>query len=253
MTEINYPLVIHSKLFRKYPELFFAFSTRDWMDFDNNVKEDDDKSDLLLQSGIKKRFKRFFEFLNISPDNIVTQKQIHSTNINYCEFPCHFDNSDGLHTNNKNIFLIIKAADCIPIFLYDPERKVIAGVHSGWKGTHHKILTKMISEINNIYGVHPENLIAYIGPGISGENYEVSKEVADKFPDECKEIKNGKYYLDLKKDNYLQLIKSGVRKENIEVSPLCTYKKNDLLFSYRKEKQKAGRMIGIIGITDSND
>ena len=250
MTEINYPPVIHSKLFSKYPELFFAFSTRNWMDFKNKIKEDDDKSDLMLQTGIKKRFKRFFEFLNISPDKIVTQKQIHSTNINYCESSRHFDNSDGLYTNKKNIFLIIKAADCIPIFLYDPERKVIAGVHSGWKGTHSKILTKMISEIKNIYEVQPENLIAYIGPGISCDNYEVSKEVADNFPDESKEFRKGKYYLDLKEDNFNQLINCGFRKENIEVSPFCTYEKNDLLFSYRKEKQNAGRMIGIIGMLE---
>jgi polyphenol oxidase len=252
MNDKNYPPIIKSELLSKYPELFFAFSTRSWMDFRNNANKDDDISDLLLQKGIKKRFRSFLEYLNIPADKIVTQKQVHSTNINYTEFSCHFDNSDGLHSNKKNIFLTIKAADCIPIFLFEPEKKVIAGVHSGWKGTHHKILSKMISELRNIYVVKPDKLIAYIGPGISKENYEVSKDVAGNFDNDVKEFRNEKYYLDLKKDNYNQLINSGVRKENIEVSPLCTYERNDLFFSYRKEKHKAGRMIGIIGITDKN-
>ena len=188
----NFPPIITSILFGKFPELVFAFSTKEWMDFGNNTGVDDDKSDLLHQKGIKKRFNSFFEHLNISPDKIITQTQIHSININYGETSFHFKNSDGLHTNKKNIFLTIKAADCIPVFLYDPVKKVIAGVHSGWKGTHNRILTKMITTLKDNYGVYPEDLIAFIGPGISGEHYEVSKEIADLFPEESKKVLNNR-------------------------------------------------------------
>lgn len=246
----NFPPIITSILFGKFPELVFAFSTKEWMDFGNNTGVDDDKSDLLHQKGIKKRFNSFFEHLNISPDKIITQTQIHSININYGETSFHFKNSDGLHTNKKNIFLTIKAADCIPVFLYDPVKKVIAGVHSGWKGTHNRILTKMITTLKDNYGVYPEDLIAFIGPGISGEHYEVSKEIADLFPEESKKVLNNRYYLDLKIDNLFQLLNCGLKRGNIEISPLCTFGNSNILFSYRKEKEKAGRMIGVIGIID---
>jgi YfiH family protein len=244
----KYPLIIKSSLFSKYPELFFAFSTKDWMDYGKDPVINDDKSDLLKQKGIKKRFKSFFEYINISTDNIITQTQIHSTNINYGEVSGHFDNSDGLHTDKKNIFLTIKAADCIPIFLYDPVKKVIAGVHSGWKGSRDKILSKMISILKENYGINSANIVAYIGPGISKEHYEVSKEIADFFSEESKELKNGKFYLDLKTDNLFQLLNCGVRRGNIEISPLCTYANSNILFSYRKEKENAGRLIGVIGL-----
>jgi polyphenol oxidase len=243
MNKSNFPPVIKSKLFNKFPELLFSFSTRDWMDYNNA------QLDLLYHKGIKKRFHNFFKHINVPTEKIVTQKQIHSTNINYVTIPGHLDNSDGMYTDKKNLFLTIKAADCIPIFLYDPERKVIAGVHSGWKGTHRKILSKMINELKTRFRVKPENLIAFIGPGISVRNYEVNKEVAGLFPSESKIIKKGKYYLDLKKDNYHQLTESGVPEKNIEISTHCTFSDSDLFFSYRKNKTNTGRMLGVIGIT----
>jgi YfiH family protein len=250
MTDSHFPETIYSNIFKKYPELFFAFSTRDWLDFGNNMDEAKDENELLHQKGIKIRFKKFFEYLNIPSDNIVTQKQTHSANLNYAEFPGHFDDSDGIYTDKKNIFLTIKAADCIPIFLYEPDRGIIAAVHSGWKGTHKKILTKMISELKNKFNINPGNLIAFIGPGISQENYEVSEEIASDFSDKDVMSYQGRFYLDLKMNNYFQMVNAGLNQENIEISPYCTFENNDKFFSYRKEKSKAGRMLGIIGIAD---
>ena len=77
MTDSHFPETIYSNIFKKYPELFFAFSTRDWLDFGNNMDEAKDENELLHQKGIKIRFKKFFEYLNIPSDNIVTQKQTH--------------------------------------------------------------------------------------------------------------------------------------------------------------------------------
>lgn len=241
--------VIKPGLTEKYPELLIAISTKDggispapyFLNLGLNV---DDKKENVLENR-----KRFFEFLNIPPDKVVMQKQIHSDNINVVKDTCFIEGSDALITDEKNLFLTISIADCVPVFLYSPEKGVIAGIHSGWKGTESKIAAKTLEKMKNEFAVDTNDVIAFVGPGISVENYEVSKEVAEKFDEGSYKVIEGKYFLDLKKDIYEQLIMKGVKKENIEVSPYCTFRDNELFHSHRREKGFTGRMFGVIGMT----
>jgi purine-nucleoside/S-methyl-5'-thioadenosine phosphorylase / adenosine deaminase len=155
-----------------------------------------------------------------------------------------------MFTNKKDIGLAIGIADCTPIFVYDFENKVIAAVHSGWRGTEKRILEKTVLKLKNEYNSKPEKLVAYIGPSISQKNYEVGKEVADLFDDKYKIKKDGKYLLDVASANYEMLINSGMLKNNIEKSNLCTYEEKDLLHSYRRDGKKSGRSMGIIVMRD---
>ena len=98
------------------------------------------------------------------------------------------------------------------------------------------------------FSIDVEKIIAYIGPGISVNNFEVGKDVADLFDEGVKENRDGKYFIDLKKHNYIQLQKIGVRNENIEVSGYCTFKEKDLFHSYRRDRDKSGRMLAVIGM-----
>lgn len=242
--------VIEPELIKKYPELLIAISTKEggvspapyYLNLGLSVGDE--------EKNVLENRKRFFEFLNIPLDRVVMQKQIHSDNINVVNESCFIKDSDALITNEKNLYLAISIADCIPVFLYSPHKKVVAGIHSGWKGTEYKISQKVVERMIKEYGVSPAEMIAYIGPGISAENYEVSKEVAERFPDSSYIINNRKYYLDLKKDIYEQLISAGLKKENIEITSYCTFKDKDLFHSHRRENGATGRMFGVIGMRE---
>ncbi|MBK8982590.1 MAG: peptidoglycan editing factor PgeF [Ignavibacteria bacterium] len=241
-------IIIRSEIFENFPEIIFGFSTKPGgvspepycLNLSKAVGDDPDN--------VSANRNLFFTRLGIDESRITFQKQIHSSIVNYSPHPCHIDGCDAIFTDKKNNFIAVGVADCIPIFLYDPVSKVIAGVHSGWKGTYKKILTKTISELINKFEVNPANLTAFIGPGICSDHYEVGEEVGILFDDKYRYKSNGKYFLDLKKDNYDQLINSGVKHDSIEVSGLCTFCEKDLLHSYRRDGALSGRMFGIIGI-----
>ncbi|MBS1492579.1 MAG: peptidoglycan editing factor PgeF [Bacteroidetes bacterium] len=240
--------VVRPDIIKKYPELLIAISTKDggvspapyYLNLGLSVG---DKEENVLENR-----KRFFQSLEIPLNRVVMQKQIHSDNINVVSESCFIQDSDALITNEKNLYLAISIADCIPVFLYSPDKKVAAGIHSGWKGTEYKISQKVVDRIVSEYNVEPAEMIAYIGPGISVENYEVSKEVAEMFNPTSYKIVEGKYYMDLKKDIYEQLISAGLKKENIEITEYCTFRDKELFHSHRREKGLTGRMLGVIGM-----
>lgn len=197
---------------------------------------------------VKRNRKLLFEELKINSDRITYQRQIHSANIHYSEVPYFFQDSDGLYTDKRDIYLGISIADCVPIFIYSPSVKAVAAVHSGWKGTRSRILSKMVTTLRERYRLHPEELLAYIGPAISAEHFEVGKFVYDQFPVESRIEKNNKYFIDLVKDNYNQLLNSGVPEKNIERSEFCTFRDAEFFHSYRRDGENSGRMLGIIGL-----
>ncbi|MBL8007411.1 MAG: peptidoglycan editing factor PgeF [Ignavibacteria bacterium] len=240
--------IIYSRLFKKYPELIFGFSTRKGgvspepycLNLGNLTGDD--------PLNVTENRKIFFNELGIKAEEVTFQKQIHSSTVNYSSGPQLFEGCDAVYTDKKNNFLAVSTADCIPVFLFDPKKKFIAGIHSGWKGTYNKILTKTITELEEKHSVNPSDIIAYIGPGISQDNYETGKEVGILFDEDIRYEKDGKYFPDLKKDNYRQLLQKGVREENIEVSEYCTFTEKELFHSYRRDGMKSGRMLGIIGM-----
>lgn len=240
--------IVESKLFKKFPELKFGFSTiqggeeNSQYGFNLSYRVGDDAERVMRNR------KKFFDALGIGEKQVSFQKQTHSTKSNMVSEPSFFDDSDALYTNRRNNFLALSLADCIPVFLYEPDKKIVVAIHSGWRGTLNKITTVTIEKIISELSIQPEKLIAYIGPGISFDNFEVGKDVSDLFEDDVKKKVDGKYFIDLKKHNYLQLINLGVRNENIEISPYCTFNEKDLFHSYRRDNNKSGRMLGVIGL-----
>jgi polyphenol oxidase len=189
-----------------------------------------------------------FETLGIDGKKVTYQHQTHSINHNYVNEPAFFKDSDALFTDMPGNYLAVSVADCVPVFLYEPQKNIISAVHSGWRGTQAKILTETMLTLKKMFDINYADVIAYIGPCISLNNYEVSKDVFDLFRAEAKEIRSGKYYVDLRNDNYLQLTELGLKKENIEVSEYCTFGNPELFHSYRSDKENSGRMLGIIGL-----
>ena len=153
--------------------------------------------------------------------------------------------------------------------------------HAGWRGTVQRIVEKGVGEMHRVFGSNPRDLKAAIGPGIHGCCYEVGEEVRIKFESQFgygaslfREVKESdpvrekypllflsarapghgdlpkKIFLDLVEANRQQLLAAGVPAKNIEASPLCTNCHPELLFSYRAEKGKTGRMMGVVGIRE---
>lgn len=152
--------------------------------------------------------------------------------------------TDGLISKEKGIFLGIRTADCCPILFYEPVAKIIGAVHAGWKGTSLEIAGKMIKEIGGMGGIK-EKIICVIGPHICKKCYDIPKERQNFF--EAKYLKDN--YLDLTAVNFDQLLKEGIRKENMEIMPYCTYHQNEQFFSYRKNQKDDdyGEMLAYIG------
>jgi len=240
--------IIKSEIFNKYPGIKFGVSTKI-----GNNSEPPFYFNLSYVVGdkpeaVKENRKMFFKELGVNERQVSFQRQTHSVNSNFVTSPSFYENSDALYTNIKNNFLAISVADCIPVFIYEPEKNVIAAIHSGWKGTLNKITTVTIKKLIDEFSINIQNVFAFIGPGISGENFEVGSDVVKLFNDDVKIKREEKYFIDLKKHNYLQLLELGVKPENTEVSGLCTFKEKDLLHSYRRDKNFSGRMLGVIGL-----
>ena len=191
----------------------------------------------------------FFEAAGANKYKIAIGKQIHSRNVRKVTEPGLFDDSDGLITSKTEVSLIVSAADCIPLFLYDNIKKVCSVVHCGWKGTRDSIAEEAVRLMSKLYESDPKDIKCGIGPSIEASCYEVSDEVANQFDSNfLTPSKNGKMYLNLKDGVRSQLEKSGISPENIEVSDICNKCDKENYFSYRREGDKSGRMWGLMRI-----
>ena len=157
---------------------------------------------------------------------------------------------DALITNSSNTFLGILTADCLPIFVVDQKKKVIAAVHAGRQGTALHITTKALRRMKEEFGCLPNNLLVAIGPSIGPFCYEIDEQV---FQQEWKPFSTpmgvGKWRVDLAQINIGQMKREGIEDEQISRINLCTHCFDDLFFSYRKEG-RTGRQLSFIGILE---
>jgi YfiH family protein len=239
-------LIIKPFIFQPYPEIVCGFSTKMGLRrnapyfFNLSYSVGDNKE--IVDNNRREFFKEF----GLNENMVSYQKQVHEDSIKEVNFYGNCGESDALITTKKNLGLAISSADCPAIFIYDPVQEVIAAVHSGWRGTEKKIVKKTIQKLKDDFDSNPSDMICYIGPSISQKNYEVSEEVASRFVNEFVKKDKNKFYLDLAGANFKMLIESGVNKNNIQVSTLCTFEYEDLLHSYRRDGPKSGRALGII-------
>lgn len=211
---------------------------------------------------------------------LITLRQVHSDIVHCVDSSAQTQLvGDGLITAVPGLLLGIQTADCLPILLVDPKHRAVGVFHAGWRGTLKRIVEKGVGEMRRHFGSRPRDLIAAIGPGIHGCCYEVGEEVREQFESqfgyaaelfttvEERDPVREKYpmlfltarapghsalpkkiFLDLVEANRRQLLALGVPARNIDCSPLCTNCRPDLLFSYRAEKGKTGRMMAVVGI-----
>jgi YfiH family protein len=263
----------------KLPWLVHGFSTRP-----GGVSKLDGKRVLNLgftewdaRENVKENRRRLQAAVGAPDFKLVTLLQFHSDAILQFETaPTEPSRGDAAITKNAGLLLAVQTADCVPILLVDPKNRAVAAVHAGWRGTLARIVEKAIGRMQMQFGSQAADLLAAIGPAIGGCCYEVGTEVAAAFSaqfanaaDFFDELRTGdepnplqwmnmmppghqpppkKVLLDLRKANRSQLEASGVPAANIFVSDLCTGCGCDLLFSYRKEGARSGRMMALVGI-----
>jgi len=156
---------------------------------------------------------------------------IHVVNMPSKDLPAAGE-ADGIITAIKGIVPVIRTADCVPVFLYDPEKGILGAVHSGWKGTMLNISAKCVKEMVFLYGSDPSEIKAYILPSIGPSSYEVNEDVSRHFPGNII-LQNDKTFVDLWGAIENSLKKEGLKGENISNPRICNRINNKEFFSHR--------------------
>lgn len=185
--------------------------------------------------------------------------QVHGDKILCADAPRDPDSphqkADGILTQNSGLTLFMRFADCVPILLFDPVKRVIGIVHAGWQGTAKLIGMKAIGKMTECFGSKPEDIFAGIGPSICQRCYPVGAEVYDAFMDAYGEA-GEQYFMDIQGSRHLNLWaanrntlrSAGVNQ--IEVSGLCTACQLGDWYSHRAEDGRTGRFAVMMALTD---
>jgi YfiH family protein len=199
---------------------------------------------------VRKNHEKIYTVLNLDYTSRLDVWQVHGTKIICGKNPRKTDEAhekaDGILTDNPRITLFMRFADCVPILLWDPVKRVIGLIHAGWQGTSQKIAQIAVETMEECYQSKPENIFAGIGPSICQNCYQVGQEVFDAFTDSFDESAkaffdeiDGHLHLDLWKANHETLRHAGVN--SIDISHLCTACHLEDWYSHRAEKGKTGR------------
>lgn len=180
----------------------------------------------------------------LSQKGMATLTQIHSARVLVADRPGLAGEGDALVTERSGVPLSVRTADCYPILLADLESRVVAAVHAGWRGTSARVVVAALERMNAMRRISSlDRVWAAIGPGIGACCYEVGPEVAQLFGQEHA----GR--LDLAEANRRQLLEAGVPDRNIDLLRHCTRCDAERFYSYRRDREQAGRMISWIAVT----
>ncbi len=197
---------------------------------------------------VDRNFDVLCDHLGWKRDHLAIAEQVHSSNIEVVTKPGVYKECDGLITTVPGLALGIRVADCAAVLVADVQQGVAGAFHAGWKGAAGNIMPKGL-ELMIHKGGEPNNFLVFISPCITQKNFEVGEEVAEQFPDQFVDRNSyDKPHVDLAGFIYQQILTMGVLKENIELTEECTVE-NSRFFSFRRERERAGRMLGAIKLT----
>ena len=218
------------------------------------------------RENVRENYARFCAAVGADVNSLVMTYQVHSDNVRTASradiLPDLLDpipyRTDGLVTDEPGLCLTIYYADCIPVLLYDPKRRAIGAVHSGWRGTAMGIVGKAAEKMNRLYGAEPADLLAAIGPGIGSCCFETHGDVPEAMlrrwgPDAeafCRPDGRGKFHVDLKGLLRRQLEGIGVPPDHIDDLDLCTGCHPELYWSHRKLGDRRGNHAAMIQLLD---
>ena len=208
-----------------------------------------EKKDGPMKSSAENRL-LFFKNNNLANKIVVSAGLVHENKVvvvNDIKENQIIPNCDALITNQNKYLLTVTISDCLPIYFYDNNKKVVALAHAGWRGVISGIAREVINEFVSYYNSKPSDIAVLIGPHIKDCHFEVKDDVADQFEPSDITIRDKKKYINLAQVVSKQLTNSGVL--NITISPDCTYCLTDKYFSYRRDNPlEPETMIAYIGL-----
>lgn len=212
---------------------------------------------------VRENYRRFFAAVGADLSTVAMTNQVHSDVVRPVTTadikaglldPEPYE-ADGLVTDIPGVALVIFSADCLPVLLYDPVRRVIAAVHAGWRGTASGIVERAVEKMA-FYGCRPEDILAAIGPGISRCCFETHEDVPNAMTEamgasalHCIQVlPTGKFHVDLKALNAKRLENAGLDPEHIAVSGDCTACLPEKYWSHRVTHGERGSQAAMIAI-----
>lgn len=224
------------------------------------------QSQLLLQEAGIEHFCSMKRF-DGAGQGVWMPRQVHGMDIVVVDEQMPYDDSmelqavdaDAVICSQPGRWIGVRTADCVPVLLYDPVKRVVAAVHAGWRGTVKHIVRLVVDRMCRDLLSLPENILAMIGPSIGPESFEVGEEVAQAFVDAGRQdcvlrkqytskgiVIYPKPHIDLWQSNVMDLLEAGLELEHVDCTPVCTYQQHDYLFSARRQGIETGRIVTAI-------
>lgn len=221
---------------------------------------------------VLENFRILGSLFEAKPEDFVLTQQTHSVNVRRVGREDRgkgifrerdYTDVDALMTDEEGVILSAFSADCVPILFYDKGHRAIASCHSGWRGTHGRILARVIEAMQREFSSKPEEIYIAIGPSICKNCYEVSEDVGEAFLDAfpalremtknaspIERVSEEKFHIDLWELNRWIALENSIPAENISVSGYCTMERPDLFFSHRYSQGKRGVQGAFIGLSE---
>jgi len=221
---------------------------------------------------VLENFRILGSLFEAKPEDFVLTQQTHSVNVRHVGREDRgkgifrerdYTDVDALMTDAEGVILSAFSADCVPILFYDKGHRAIASCHSGWRGTHGRILARVIEAMQREFSSKPEEIYIAIGPSICKNCYEVSEDVGEAFLDAfpalremtknaspIERVSEEKFHIDLWELNRWIALENSIPAENISISGYCTMERPDLFFSHRYSQGKRGVQGAFIGLSE---
>ena len=219
-TSLKMPAIIHASFLRTGGVSALPYET---LNVGENVADD--------PQSVQENIRRCLHILSLS--QLAKMNQVHGKKVCAVSKAGDYE-CDALISNEPQLALMVRHADCQPGLLYDPVTESIGAVHAGWKGLTQNIYQETIVAMKAAFDVDPKNLRAWIGPSLGPEHSEFLN-YEEEFPEHLHKFLLPQRHMDLRAIGKQQLIEAGILEENIEVSPLCTYEEPGKCFSYRRD------------------
>ena len=209
------------------------------------------------RENVKINFGRICASLGIDTDSLVFSNQVHESSLRVVDesdkgkgFLRESDIKavDGLLTNKPGITLVTFYADCVPVFFYEPEKRVIALVHSGWRSTYKNIAGETVRKMVSTFCCSPQKMVVAIGPSIGSCCFEVGNDIYRMFAERYYDSKfytasvMDKWKVNLQAIIRNELLSEGLNGGNIYNSDICTKCRKDLFFSHRGDLGATGSL-----------
>lgn len=239
--------IIQSSLLKNFTNISHCFTTKKMGNFAFHVNDNTDNV-ILNHASLAKVMK-------YNKDSLIHMKQIHSSNVHLVNITDNFANPpeyDALITNKKNTPLMVMVADCSPILFYDSLQNVIGVAHAGRQGAFKNIIKNTLINMQSNFSSDVKDIFVSIGASIGACCYEVGEEIYKESInlnfEYAIQIRENRFYLDISKILYTQLVELGIEESHIDISKECTCCLKEKYYSYRAQAS-TGRFCGVIMLT----